>query len=46
MVYAVVLFWLILGLVVFFVAMRRGGGRVGPGVREDGLPPNPRRGGA
>ncbi len=44
MVYVVVLLWLILGLSVFFVAMRRGGGRAGPGVREEGLPPESKAG--
>jgi cytochrome c551 len=35
MVYVVVLLWLILGLAVFFVAMRRGPGRAGgPGAEE------------
>ncbi len=43
MVYVVVAFWLIVGLSVFFVAMRRGGpGRTRSGAAEDGLPPEPK----
>ena len=38
MVYVVVSLWLILGLSVFFVAMRRGSGRAAAGTGE-GLPP-------
>jgi len=39
MVYIVVLLWLILGLIVFFVAMRRGSGRGAGAAAGEGLPP-------
>jgi mono/diheme cytochrome c family protein len=39
MVYVVLLLWLILGLLVFFVAMRRGSGRGGVAGGGEGLPP-------